>query len=128
MQNLRNTPSAVLSTAALYDLSLLQELDGDEYLLEMLEVLLQEVPKDIKEMKDAAVAGRGDIICTKAHKLKSTAAIIQAEQLTQLLGDIEAFGKTESPGNELTQMIDTAVDLCSQIESGLKMDAARLMH
>lgn len=129
MENLPpNTSPAILSTVALYDLSLLEELDGDEYLLEMLQILLQEVPKDIKEMKDAAVAGRGDVICTKAHKLKSSAAIIQAEHLAQLLGDIEAFGKTEPAGKELNQMIDTAIDLFSQIESGLKMDAAKLMH
>lgn len=123
-----STFPAILSTVALYDLSLLEELDGDDYLLEMLQILLTEVPKDIKEMKDAAIAGRADVICTKAHKLKSSAAIIQANELTQLLENIEAVGKKDSPGNELNQMIDTAVELFSQIESGLKMDAAKLTH
>ncbi|CAN5256114.1 hypothetical protein BH11BAC5_BH11BAC5_20350 [soil metagenome] len=130
MENLQpNTiPTSIFSTGALYDLSLLEELDGDDYLLEMLQILLTEVPKDIKEMKDAAMAGRADVICTKAHKLKSSAAIIQANKLALLLENIEAVGKKAPDGNELNQLVDTAVDLFSQIESGLKMDAAKLTH
>ena len=130
MENLpfNTSPAAILSTGALYDLSLLEDLDGDDYLLELLQILLSEVPKDIKEMKAAAMAGKVDVICTKAHKLKSSAAIIQADGLVLLLENIEACGKKELKGNELNQMIGTAVDIFSQIETGLKNDAAKLMH
>lgn len=129
MENLPATSSATISSPTLlYDLSLLEALDGDDYLLEMLDILLSDIPKDVKEMKDAATAGRKDVICTKAHKLKSSAAIIQAATLALLLEEIEAQGKKESTGNELNQMIDKAIELFSQIEKGLKLDAAKLMH
>ncbi len=130
MENLHpaTSPASILSAEALYNLSMLEELDGDDYLLEMLQILLFEVPKDVKEMKDAAMAGRADVICTKAHKLKSSAAIIQAHKLVVLLEDIEACGKKELKVNELNEMIGTAVDLFSQIETGLRIDAARLTN
>jgi len=129
MENLpTNTSAAILPTEALFDLSLLEELDGDDYLLEMLQILLNDVPKDIKELRDAAMAGRTDVVCAKAHKLKSSAAIIQAEELALLLENIEAYDKQNVTGDELNQMTNRVVDLFSQIEKGLKIVAAKLTH
>jgi HPt (histidine-containing phosphotransfer) domain-containing protein len=123
-----STSPAASPAVPLYNLSMLEELDGDDYLLEMLEILIVDLPKDVKEMKAAAMAGKADIICTKAHKLKSSAAVIQAVNLALLLEDIEACGKKDPAAQELYRMIDTAVDLFGQIEKGLKIDAARLAH
>ena len=104
----------------LYDLSLLEEMDDTEYLLDILGSLLKETPVDIKEMKEALSSGKTDIVCQKAHKLKSSAGAIQANQLVSALEAIEAACKKGTTGTELAQFVDTAYTLYNDIEIALK--------
>lgn len=118
---MQNSPIQTNPTADLYDLSMLEEMDDTEYLLDMLTTLLHEAPKDIKEMQLALVAGKIDIVCKQAHKLKSSAGIIQAEKLITLLEDIEAIGKKGANGNELISLIENAAQQYNRIENALKI-------
>jgi HPt (histidine-containing phosphotransfer) domain-containing protein len=117
MENLQ-THTAVAE--GLYDLSMLEEMDDTEYLLEMLTTLLQETPKDLKEMQQALQTGKTDIVCRQAHKIKSSSGVIQAEKLTTLLEQIESLGKKGAGNSELAIIIDTAVQQYSLIEKSLK--------
>ncbi len=118
---MQNSPIQTTPTADLYDLSMLEEMDDTEYLLDMLTTLLHEAPKDIKEMQLALVAGKIDIVCKQAHKLKSSAGIIQAEKLIALLEDIEAIGKKGANGNELISLIENAAQQYNCIEKALQI-------
>lgn len=116
------TQSVTIETAEkLYDLSMLEEMDDNDYVLEMLTILLNETPKDLKEMKDALQAGKTDILCQKAHKLKGSAGVIQAEKLTALLKDIEAIGKKGVIDNELIYLVENAAHQYNSIEKALKI-------
>jgi len=118
---MENLPTHTTTAADLYDLSMLEEMDDTEYLLEMLTTLLQETPKDIKEMQQALAAGKIDIVCKQAHKIKSSAGVIQADILAALLEDIETIGKRDSTSNELTSLIEKAAQQYSLIEKALKI-------
>lgn len=123
------TPALSLSRAEnLYDLSMLEEMDDTEYLLEILTVLLNETPKDFKAMKEALQAGKTDIVCKQAHKLKSSAGIIQAEKLATILENIETIGKKGSISKELSDLIANAAYQYSCIEKELKNYTAALSN
>ncbi len=128
MRNSQTHPETILlsTTEDLYDLSMLEEMDDNEYLLEILAALLDESPKDIKELKEALQAGKTDIVAKRAHKLKSSAGVIQAERLTALLTEIENTGKAGSVTNELSSLVDDAVFEYSRIERSLKLYVLRL--
>jgi HPt (histidine-containing phosphotransfer) domain-containing protein len=104
----------------LYDLSMLESLGDAECMVEMLTVLLNEAPADIKGMKEAYESGKADIVCQKAHKLKGSTGIIQAQKLTPILEEIEAIGKKGNINTQLHSLIDTAVTEYNLIEAALK--------
>jgi HPt (histidine-containing phosphotransfer) domain-containing protein len=110
----------MLYTPLLYDLSMLEEMDDAEYLLEVIDLLLQETPKDIKELQDAFKLGKADNVYKKAHKLKSSSGIIQAEALTAVLGDIETLGKKGIISDELKGLIEHAAEEYGHIEKSLQ--------
>jgi HPt (histidine-containing phosphotransfer) domain-containing protein len=110
----------------LYDLSMLEEMDDHEYLLEMITILFSDTPKDLKEMKDALLARKLDIVCEKAHKLKGSAGVIQADKLIALLKHIEILGKKGIIDSELSALVEKAMQLYDCIEKALKIYIKRL--
>jgi HPt (histidine-containing phosphotransfer) domain-containing protein len=116
------TQTISLPTATnLYDLSMLEEMDDNEYLLEILTILLSETTSDFKEMKQALLQDRVEAVCKKAHKIKGSASAIQAEKLVMLLTDIENMGKKGAINNELINLVEKAVHEYCNIEKGLKI-------
>ncbi len=110
----------MLYTAARYDLSMLEEMDDAEYLLEVLDLFLQETPKDLKELQEALRSGNAETVYKKAHKLKSSAGVIQAENFTGLLADIETLGKKGIINDELKGLVAHAAEEYRDIEKSLK--------
>ena len=99
---------------------MLEEMDDNEYLLEMLTAVLDEVPKDIKIMQQALEVGNFDVVCKTAHKLKSSTGVIQAEKLTALLADIERHGKKTVMSVELINLVENAAQQYNQIGKSLQ--------
>ena len=52
--------------------------------------------------------------------MKSNAGIIQANKLTEILDSIELLGKKEGNNNELTPLVEKAVDQYLLVEKALK--------
>jgi HPt (histidine-containing phosphotransfer) domain-containing protein len=100
---------------------MLEEMDDKEYLAEVLDIFLSESPKILEEMKAALQAGKTDVICKKAHMLKGSAGIIQAENLTSLLADIELIGKKGVINNELICLVDIAFYQYNILDGALRM-------
>jgi HPt (histidine-containing phosphotransfer) domain-containing protein len=109
------------TTEELYDLSMLEEMDDNEYVLEMLNILLLEASQELKEMKVALLAGKADIVSQTAHKLKSSAGIIHAAKFNTLLDEIETLAKNGGMCKELSWLVETAVHQYQRIEKELKV-------
>jgi len=104
----------------LYDLSMLEELEDNEYLAEVITIFLEEAPADLKEMRQAATGGNHDVIAKRAHKLKGSAGVIQAEKLIDLLMRIETRAKNGATVTELQQLVDNTKQLYGNIELALQ--------
>jgi HPt (histidine-containing phosphotransfer) domain-containing protein len=116
----RANPS-ISGTTQLYDLSMLEEMDDNEYLLEILTIFLSEASSDFKEMKVALQQGNLETLGKKAHKLKGSTGVIQAEKLGVLLAEIENLGKKGSINDELTNLIEKATSEHRTIEKALQI-------
>ena len=118
----KNTmPFVAHAAEGAYDLGMLEELEDNDYLQEVLTIWLMESPKDIKDMKEALQANKVDIVCKKAHKFKSSAAVIQAEYLKCLLEHIELRGKNGAPAGELEGLVGQVTKEYNSIEHSLKI-------
>ena len=126
MENLENYPTQYAVQQNLYDLSMLEEMDDDEYVLEILTMLLKETPADFKKMADAATAGITDTVYKQAHKLKSSAGVIQAEQLISLLEMVEGSAKKQATASELIVLVEKASSQYRLIEKSLRQEVAKL--
>jgi HPt (histidine-containing phosphotransfer) domain-containing protein len=122
----RNRPVSGPALLNMYDLSLLEEMDDNEYVLEVLTILLEETPGDLKQMKTALLASRAEQVYQAAHKLKSSAGIIQATALTALLTDIESMAKTGMINNDLAALVEDAGAQYQEIAKALKVHMASL--
>lgn len=111
--------NAALSKEKLYDLSLLEEMDDIDYIIEIVSIFLNETPKEMAEMKTAATSGRIDIVCNKAHKLKSGTGLIQANTLLHILKKIEEAGH-ESNMSQVIFLVDRACNEYKKVEAALQ--------
>jgi HPt (histidine-containing phosphotransfer) domain-containing protein len=128
MRNFETHPQRLTITAPnnLFDLGMLEEMEDNEYLLEVLNIFLDEAPADLNEMKQAAGSGNTAIVCKKAHKLKGSAGVIQAEILMSMLAEIEAIGKKGIVDGEMNSLIENAGEEYRSIEKALKNYIAQL--
>jgi len=109
------------SKEKLYDLSLLEEMDDNDYIIEIVSIFLNETPKELVEMQAAATSGRIDLVRNKAHKLKSGTGLIQANTLLQILKNIEEAAANPSNGNQVITLVDSSCSEYKKIEAALRM-------
>lgn len=104
---------------ALYDLSLLRELEDDQYLLNMLNMFLQNIPAQLENIRIAAVDKNFEKVYQLSHKLKGSAGMLQSRPLMDLLVQIERQGKERQVSmNDIHQ----AVLAYARMEGSLKME------
>jgi HPt (histidine-containing phosphotransfer) domain-containing protein len=124
MINHENVETTTTVTAVtpdeLYDLSMLEEMEDNEYMAEVLTIFLKETPEELKEMNQALNGGDNAVIATKAHKIKGSAGVIQANKLIELLVKIENIAKKGLPGSELKSLVENAKQLYINIELSLQ--------
>ncbi len=80
---------SVVSTAVGYNLSYVQEMDDIDYTREILTLFLQSTPAALTDMNKAALHENWDRLYALAHKLKSATGLLQMQQMTDLLIEIE---------------------------------------
>lgn len=76
-------------TGNLFDLSLLEEMDDNEYVAEILTIFLGNSPKELYELKRACMSNKFDAVYKMAHKLKGSVGLLQANFLLNVLIRIE---------------------------------------
>ena len=105
---------------SLYDLSILEEMDDKEYIVEIVSMFLKDTPGELKEIKAALAAGNTEVVYKKAHKLKSSAGILQAQHLINLLTDLERIAKTEKIDADLSILLENVQRQYKDLEQALQ--------
>ena len=113
------------SATELFDLSMLEELDDNEYLSQMIEIFLTMTPQELHEMEEQLDNDEFEKIYRTAHKLKSSTGLMKADKLYEALVKIEEAGRNEKK-NELTLLIPEALIAFQQLENPLKEDLERI--
>ncbi len=103
----------------LFDLSLLQEMDDNEYIAEILTTYLDNTPGELKELQKVCADTQFDAIYKMAHKLKGSSGLLYAHGILRILSKIEEFAKAEIREG-LIVLAKQAVDEFEKIETPLK--------
>ena len=103
----------------LFDLSLLQEMDDTEYLADILSIFITNTPYELNELQKACTADEYNVVYTMAHKLKSSAGLLKANTLLNVLIKIEAAAKAEK-SNGLVRLAEQANEEYKKIEIPLQ--------
>ena len=121
MQNQPVATTVSLSTVEeLYNLSMLEEMDDKEYLVEVLTIFLKESQREFKELREALLNRKPGILCQKAHSMKGSVGVIQADQLSGYLHRIEMLGKSGTINDELIGLVASAGQQYGLIECAIR--------
>ncbi len=107
------------TTENLFDLSLLHEMDDNEYVAEILATYLNNTPGELNDLMKACSRNEFDNIYKLAHKLKGSAGLLYANGILRILSKIEEFAKAEIKEG-LHVLAQQAVDEFKKIETPLK--------
>ncbi|HXB44950.1 MAG TPA: ATP-binding protein, partial [Puia sp.] len=103
----------------LFDLSLIEEMEDEEYLLSILATFLNKTPDDLKELQNAFAFGEFDNVYKIAHKLKTSVGLFKAMGLFNILTKIEESTKNKT-NDGLERLIKLANKEYKKIKSPLQ--------
>lgn len=108
----------------LYDLSLLEELDDNESLLEVLTLFLEKTPAEIKKLPILVKQENWPELNKLTHKIKGAIAILQANSLAELLGKIENDTNDSAVKNieQIHNQVSLAINLYKELEAVLLIE------
>jgi PAS domain S-box-containing protein len=117
-----NGPVAIIEKQVnenLFDLSLLEEMDDNEYLSDILTIFLDTTPKELNQLTRACVSNKFEDAYKLAHKIKGSSGLLQATFLLNVLVKIEENAKDEKRG-ELAKLAELANKEYKKIEIPLR--------
>jgi CheY-like chemotaxis protein len=117
--------AAPVANTAQFDLSMLQELDDNDYLSQMIEIFLSMTPVELVEMEKQTEAGELENVYKIAHKLKSSTGLIKANILLDVLVQIEHEAKNKNKA-DLKNLIAEGFSAFSELENPLKQELSRI--
>jgi signal transduction histidine kinase/CheY-like chemotaxis protein len=107
----------------LYDLSLLQEMDDNEYLLDILQTFLSNTPGQVKEMRTAANIRDFETVYYISHKLKGSVSMFRSATLQDLLQKIEAGSRERK---DTTALINSFINIYQHLEQQLVAEKTKV--
>lgn len=107
-------------TEVLFDLSLVEEMDDDQYVADILTIFLGETPKEFNDLKKACFLNKCDDVYKMAHKIKGSAGLLQTNSLLILLVKLEENAKA-GKNDELVKLAELANEEYKKIEVPLKV-------
>ncbi len=111
---------------ALFNLSLLEELDDTESLLEVLTLFMENTPDEIRKLDILVKENNQPELHKLAHKLKSAVSTIQSKRLTELLRAIELNAKNGEHIAETKDMVAEVLALFEKVEAPLRQEIERI--
>jgi HPt (histidine-containing phosphotransfer) domain-containing protein len=109
----------------LFDLTMLEELDDNEYLSQMIEIFLNTTPEELTEMKKQMRLNEFESIQRSAHKLKSSVGLMKAGKLFNALVKLEKAAEAKNK-SKLTFFISKALDEFHKLENPLKQKLEKI--
>ncbi|MDQ6901922.1 MAG: PAS domain S-box protein [Bacteroidota bacterium] len=103
---------------SLFDLSILHEMDDNEYVIDIVSLYLNGTPHELQELKKACAAKQFDTVHHLAHKLKSSTALLKANALLKIIIKIEEFSKAQI-GEGLSVLAEQAIDAYQKLAGPL---------
>ena len=94
----------------LFDLSFLEEMDGNNFIAEVLTLFIRETEEDLAEMKLACDRGAFDTVCNLAHKLKGSTGMIQANTLWMFLQQIEDLASSDKKAEVADHVLKASLE------------------
>src|SRR5665213_761719 len=113
---MNNEPS---TNQKLFDLSILEEMDDNEYISEILHVYLKNCPGELAELRQACVEKRFDFVFKMAHKIKGSTSLLKSDNLLRILAKMEEFAKAEI-SNGLEKLSEQANEEFGKLSVQLK--------
>jgi PAS domain S-box-containing protein len=107
-------------TTKLYDLSLLEELDDKESLLDVITLFLDNTPAEVQQLPGLLERKDWMGLYKLSHKIKGAVGILQATPITLLLGTIEEYAKEEKNLAEIESLVKQAMELFTAMEARLR--------
>ena len=104
----------------LFDLSLLEEMDDNEYLSDVLGIFLTNTPGELYNLEEACIDKQFENCYKMAHKFKSSAGILQATYFLQILVKMEEAAKAEN-AQEILHLCEELNEAYKKIETPLQI-------
>ncbi|NCI51270.1 PAS domain S-box protein [Sediminibacterium roseum] len=104
-------PSGNAQTAALFDLSLIEDLDDPSEIADVISVFLETAPGDIAALERSFVEGNATELRKTAHKIKGAVSFLQSQRLIQLMKKIETESTATADVSLLEPDVNEAVAL-----------------
>jgi len=107
----------------LYSLSLLEEVGDEEYLQDILNTFLSNLPEQVTELQEACKANDQDRLFFISHKLKGSCGMLRAAPLIEKLAIIQQLAKERS---DCSKVVEEAATLFHRLLHQLKNESRRL--
>ncbi|MFY8003799.1 MAG: Hpt domain-containing protein, partial [Chitinophagaceae bacterium] len=109
----------------LYDLSLLKELDDNQYLYDIMTMFVETSTVQVAELQDLVATKQWDKVAPAAHKLKGSTGMFQANELFKLYGKIEAAAK-QGDYTTAEDLVHQAAQLYKLVEESMQNELVTL--
>jgi HPt (histidine-containing phosphotransfer) domain-containing protein len=109
----------MIADQKMFDLSFLEEMNDKGFLVQVLELYLEDTPKDLAEMKRGLDDLEPLTIARSAHKLKSSTGMLQATRLSDVLEQTETLAKAGEVNDQLSDLVDSAHEEFSVLKLAL---------
>ncbi len=94
-----------------YNLSLLHEMDDNEYTCEVLQLFLDSMPFSLEQIKEEALHENWEPVNKCAHKMKSSFGILQVNEMLELVTNIETRTKEKTGLDKIPGEINKLIEL-----------------
>ncbi|HVB02861.1 MAG TPA: PAS domain S-box protein [Chitinophagaceae bacterium] len=109
-----------------YNLSYLEEMGDDEYLLEILDIFLNTTPNMLEEIRESIGAKDWDNVYQKAHRLKTSIGILQITYMVDIINNMENSSRNRSNLDQLPGLINSCIDYYSHIKIALEQEKQKV--
>lgn len=110
----------------LYNLSLIYEMDDQEYVCEILQLFLSTTPELLAEIHEATLYENWDEVYRKAHKLKSSLGLLQMNLMLGLVATIELQAKAQQNVERIPDGLKKATELFELIRPMIEAELEKV--
>ncbi|MEO6719502.1 MAG: Hpt domain-containing protein [Ferruginibacter sp.] len=111
----------MIAEQKMFDLSFLEEMDDRNFLIQVIELYLEDTPKDLAEMTQALDIPDASTIARSAHKLKSSTGMLQATKLYTILEQTETIAKSGAVSPQLVDLVNKVNEEFEVLKTALRL-------